>query len=324
MIRRIFRLTLVEFSKIRRQKFIYLALLIILLTVIGTIFEPKINPSGKVKQPSAARAGQSDDTTWEIAGQRSATAQTGQTNGFEPMVKGCLNGFKIAVLFLLIFGSLMISSETTSGTLRTVLIRPFRRSELFLAKGLTLIIIAVLIAMIIQAVSFGLSGYFYGFRDILDPDFPDYQPYALKGEMFRYAFYSFVMFLLPFISAGFLGLLISTLVENTGVAVALAILLYLPLDYLMLGLFENMAPYLFNNYLEYYWSTFQDITQRILEDSWKFKIIDDFMGGEPASRYASGSAQKLEVLKSVMVPLIYIVFFNVVGLFIFKKKDVLV
>ena len=303
MVRRILRLTLVEFSKLRCQKFIYLALIIILLTVVLTVVSPKlITPAENAELETPA-----------------------VVNGFEPMVKGCLNGFKIAVLFLLIFGSLMISNETNTGTLRMVLGRPFRRSEFFLAKGLTLVLIALLIAGLIQVISLGLAGYLYGFTDIMDPTYPDYEPYALKAEMFRYTFYSVVMFLIPLISVAFLGLFISTLIENTGVAVAVAILLYLPLDYLVIGLFDQLAPYIFNNYLDYYFVTFQDMTGTILEESWRFKIIDDFLGvGQTGEEAVFDSGKKLAVLGSLLVPFIYIILFSFISLFIFKKKDVLV
>ncbi len=278
-----------EGYKITHQKLFYIALVLICLAVLGSIFADKIFTAAE--EPSA---------------------------GFTVLTRASINGFKIGAIFLLIFGSLIIAGEMTMGTVKMTLIRPYHRSEWILAKALTLIILVLATMVLVE-----LSGLFvvwqaYGFTDVADPVIKNYV-HLEKAVMLRYLVYSFVLVILPLISIALLGLFISTLLEHVGSAVALAILLYLALDYLVLGLFDNLAPYCFTYYLDWYLVTCQDLSQGILGEISKFQAIDGILGLETA-----GETDIIPLIKSIAVPIGYSLIFGIASLVVFKRRDILV
>ncbi|MFA5795171.1 MAG: ABC transporter permease [Candidatus Brocadiia bacterium] len=286
MILRIWRLIKIELFKLSRQRFTYIAVFIIILTVLGTIFLTK-----------------------------SETA----VNSFTLLSRALLNGLRIAALFILIIGCLSIASETTSGTIKTILISPIRRSELFLAKAVTLIITAVLITLLIELVSYTAVWLGFGFFDITDPTIKDYI-HLQKSEMLRYTLYTFIMVFLPVVSIAFFGLFISSLVENAGIAVAVGILFYLFIDYFIIGLLPQFAPYIFSYYLDYFPKTLADLSEGILGQMWKFTGIDYILGIKPQG---DEIVDYLSLVKTRIVPLGYVIIFIVVGLMAVRKKDII-
>lgn len=289
MFARIFRIVLVEGYKITRQNLLYIALALICLAVLGSVCADKI-----------------------------FTSADEPTSGFTVLARAALNGFKIGAILLLIFGSLMIAGEMTSGTIKMVLIRPYRRSEWILAKALTLMILVLVTMVVVEILGLLVVWQAYGFTDVADPIIKDYI-HLEKAIMLRYLVYSFVLVILPLIAIALLGLFISSLLEHVGSAVALAILFYLALDYLVIGLFDNLAPYCFTYYLDWYLVTCGDLAQGILGEISKFQAIDQILGFE-----VSGEVDTIPLIKSIVVPLGYSLIFGLASLVVFKRKDILV
>lgn len=294
MFSRIWRIVLVEVYKLTRQRLFYLALVLMGLTVLGSIYADKI--FGSAKEPSP---------------------------GFIILTRALLNGFKIGAIWLVIFGSLSIAGEMTAGTIKNTLIRPYRRSEWFCAKILVLVALILLTVLIVGLPSLGLVGGTYGFRDITDPVIKDYV-HLSKPIMERYLAYSLVLLILPLMAIALFGLFISVLVREVGSAVALAILLYLALDYLVLGFFEQLAPFCFNYYLDWYLVTCRDIAQGILGEIGKFQVIDQVLGLGPTITSYTTETNIMPLLKSIFVPLSYSLIFGMGALVVFQRKDILV
>ncbi|MFH1227043.1 MAG: ABC transporter permease subunit [Planctomycetota bacterium] len=286
MIPRIWRLIKIELFKLSRQKLTYIAVLIIILTILGTIFLTK--------------------------------SETG-INSFSLLSRALLSGLRIGALFILIIGCLSIASETTSGTIKTVLISPIHRSELFLAKAITLIIITALITLLIETIAYTAVWLGFGLSDITDPTFKDYI-YIHKAEMLRYTVYTFFMVFLPLISISFFGLFISSVVENAGIAVAVGILLYIFMDYFIIGLLPRVAPYIFIYYLDYFPRTLADLSEGILGQIWKFTTIDYLLG---IRQQGDEIADYLSLFKTRIIPLAYIVVFAVIGFIAVRRKDII-
>jgi len=315
MVRRIKNLISVEFMKITRQRLFFIALFLITLTVVLSVL---LEPS-EGKKSSSEELGTTSETVQKLAHR--------PDGGFGPLIRGCKNGFALAAIFILIFSALSIATETTSGTIRMVLTRPIRRSELFLAKALTLIIIAIIIILLIEILSFAISYLAYGLSHVTDATYPDTPfPQGAKVLMIRYTLYSFIMVAFPLIAIIFFGLFISSFVENVGIAIALAILIYLSFDYIIIGLFDKVAPYLFSYYHAFYLDRLYDLSGAIADSNWAFKVIDEWIGlgkGEIKTS-ALYPEWQLMVIKSIIVPIGYIIVFTIPSLIILRRKDILV
>lgn len=293
MIYRIWCIVLVEIYKLTRQRLFYLALVLVGLTVLGSVYADRIFTSGK--EPAA---------------------------GFTILARALLNGFKIGAIWLVIFGSLSVAGEMTGGTIKMSLSKPYRRSEWLIAKMVVLLALVLLTVLVIELLGLVVVGQSYGFTDVTDPVIKDYLHLA-KGIMGRYLLYSFVLVIIPLVSIALFGLFISTLMREVGSAVALAILLYLALDYLVLGFFDKLAPYCFNYYLDWYLSTCRDLSQGVLGEIGRFQVIDQALGlGNPMGLAAEPNIGGL--LKSIFVPLGYSLILGLGTLFVFQRKDILV
>lgn len=286
MISRIWCLIKIELFKIAGQKLFYLAVAIILLTLIGSIF---LSPSDS------------------------------SINSFTLLTRAVQNSFKIAAFFVLILGCLSISSETTAGTIKTILINPIRRSELFIAKALAIVVIAFAVALLIELLSFSLVWITYGFSDIADPTIKTYIHLA-KADMLRFTAYTFALIFLPFACVGLFGLFISSFTDNAGIAVALGILFYLFLDYFIRALSPGLAPYLFSHYLDAYTAILSDLSEGVLGRINRFDAIDYLLG---AKQPGEETVDYLSLLLSQIIPLGYMMLFFITGLWALNRKEII-
>lgn len=291
MIPRIWSLTKIELFKFYRQKIFFISLFLVVLVVVVSVLMEKISPSTKA-----------------------------QVNGIAPLISGCLNGFRLVTFLILVIGALLFASETTFGTIRTILIAPVKRSEIVLAKAITIIILALLFTLVIELVAFGLSWAVYGFYNITDPTFPEIVHLA-RTEMFLYILYTFLHILLPLVAIGLMGLFISTLVENAGISVAISIILYLVLDSFVSNLFEEVSSYLFNPYWNYYLDTLKNMSEGALQEIWRFKAINLFLGINAGEEVLIDTARNLSVLKSFAIPAIYSVIFVITSIIAVNRKN---
>ena len=284
MIPRIWSLTKIELFKFYRQRIFFISLFLVVLVVALSVLMEKMSPTTKAT-----------------------------VNGIAPLIAGCLNGFRLVTFLILVIGALLFASETTFGTIRTILIAPIRRSEIVLAKAITVIILALLFTLLIELVAFGLSWTVYGFYNITDPTFPEIIHLA-RSEMLLYMLYTFLHILLPLVAIGLMGLFISTLVENAGISVAISIILYLVLDSFVANLFEEVSSYLFNPYWNYYLDTLKNMSEGALQEIWRFKAINSFLGVKAGEEVMLDSARNLSVIKSFVIPIIYSIIFVITSI----------
>jgi hypothetical protein len=116
-----------------------------------------------------------------------------------------------------------------------------------------------------------------------------------------------------------MGLFISTFIENAGIAVAISIIVYLIIDTFIVGLFENLSSFLFNYYLNYYLSTLKDISEGVLQEIWKFKVINSFFGIQQEDVLID-VPRKVEIIKSIIIPVVYSVIFVILSIITVNKK----
>ncbi|MDI6732874.1 MAG: ABC transporter permease [Planctomycetota bacterium] len=292
MLSRIWLLTKIELYKLLCQKIFYISIFLVTLVVGISVL------SGKFTPPSTKTS----------------------LNGFDYLISGCLNGFRLSTFLILLIGALSFASETTLATLKNILISPIKRYELTLAKVITIIVLSIFFALIIESVSLVSSWFIYGFADITDPTFPKII-HLSRAEMLLYIFYTFLLIILPLITIGLMGLFISTLVENVGLSVAISIIIYLVLDFFVANIFENFSSFLFNYYWNYYLPTVKDISGGALHEIWKFKVFNLFLGIQIGEEVFIDATRKMAVVKSIVIPFIYAVLFICGSIIAVNKKS---
>jgi ABC-2 family transporter len=130
-------------------------------------------------------------------------------------------GLPVSAFFLAILGAVSINEELQSGALRATLLRPLDRFELIAAKAIVLLALSLVaggLTLVAAATPIWTTG---GFGDVmlviegLDP-VRQFESEVIAAHGQKLAFIS----LLALPGAALLGLLVSTLVEGEGTAVA--------------------------------------------------------------------------------------------------------
>jgi len=157
-----------------------------------------------------------------------------------------------ALVAVLAQSSSAIASETQSGTIRTVLVRPIGRVEWLFGKwifavmyGLLLLILTAAVAWNIAWLSGGLGGVVFGGEVVYT-----------GREMTRAYLLSALLTLAPISGVTALGIAISTLMRTSGAAVGAAVGAWLVLDAVKYPL--HIAPAIVWTYWDVPWQAFQD------------------------------------------------------------------
>jgi len=158
----------------------------------------------------------------------------------------------IGLLFVLTYTSTLVASELGSGTARTVLVRPIRRSEFLLAKLLFALSYLVALAIIASAVSWLLV---YVFGDAAGVTVGGDIVYTSRDMALTYLA-ALGLSLIPLSAGVALALMISSLTRSTGSAVATTIGLWIAVDTVKYPL--RISPFLFSSYIEAPWQVFVD------------------------------------------------------------------
>lgn len=200
MITRIARLLAAEGLKLSSQPFIYVSLGLI---ATGAILAEELFILTQVRRASA----------WS------------SPHAIHIFASGWWLSHTIASVVLVIFSSLFFAGEFDRGTIKVLLTRPLTRTELFLAKGITVI---------------GLAIFLYGFtlwitlswalwRGNVGPVWDDtvYYVHQTTSVIESHLVRALGVAALSFLAAGFLGLLVSTWTESSAFAVAMALVLFL-------------------------------------------------------------------------------------------------
>ena len=163
----------------------------------------------------------------------------------------------IGILVSIMVGGAMVSQEFSTGTIRLLLIRPVTRTKVLLAKMMTTLLLAVVLLTLGFIGLVIASGVVYGFETLAIPVLT-----VVNDVVVEQAFSYYLMLKL---SAGFasllfmamLALMLSTILRNTAVAVALSTIVYLvafPLVFILAsfevkGLGSTILPYINQSFL---------------------------------------------------------------------------
>ena len=219
MIARILNAYAVELTKAVRLPFIYIAPVLVVLAVIAT---PLAYPVARDQMSDYGFAAYAVQMSLNILG----------------------------FLMVLLYCSNLIASETASGTIRGVLLRPIYRWEFFIAKALMWLSFATLLSVFAGPAAWcmvfllgDLAGVYYGGEMIYT-----------DGQMRLAYVQALALGLLPLYAGVAYALLISVSAKNTTTAVGTAVGLWIFTDTVKYPL--NVAPYLFSSYMESSWTSF--------------------------------------------------------------------
>lgn len=156
----------------------------------------------------------------------------------------------LGLLLILTYCAGLVSAETSSGTIRLILVRPLLRHEFLLAKlfhGMTYAVLLTLLVgastWTVAAIKGNLSGIVYG-GELLYTSTRMASTYALGAALV----------LAPQFAAVAYAVMLSTVVRSTGAAVGAAIGIWVVLDTIKYPL--HIAPFLFSSYMEMPWQVF--------------------------------------------------------------------
>ena len=199
----------------------------------------------------------------------------------------------IPILICLVTGD-AIAGEAATGTLRLILQRPFKRTEVYIAKAITGFIYAIALMVFLAGMTYGLGLFLFGTGDLIVLR-RGVTVIASEDVSWRF-FYAFCSGTLSMIVVASLSMMISSFVNNAigPIVGTIAILIGLNIIFTLgAPIFKDILPYVFTSHFI------------------KWQYFFDF------------DIDKLALQQSVIVQFVYILIFNLIGIWNFNRKDIL-
>jgi len=272
----VWTLTKAEIYKLSRQKFSYLLIAFLIFNGVLVGIGSKIFPA-----------------ILSAMGGGGGAAFDGYT--FASIIaSGTFSSAGAGTIAMLAFSGTLVASETDSGTLKNILVRPVRRHEFILAKALSLLFYCLLIVVVTAVLSMAAGAIFYGMGDISIQETGEV--YRTRGDMLFNMGVSYAMDLLSIYTVGCMGLLLSVIINNAGWAVITALVAYFPV--MFLKNFDFFSGWVFPAYM--------DLGQNILREMVAVK----------------SKTWTPDIYSFLAVNLITVAVFLALALLIFRKKEV--
>ena len=199
----------------------------------------------------------------------------------------------IPILICLVTGD-AIAGEAATGTLRLILQRPFKRSEIYIAKAITGFLYTISLMVFLAGMTYGLGLLLFGTGDLIVLR-RGVTVIASDDVTWRF-FYASCSGTLSMIVVASLSMMISSFVNNAigPIVGTIAILIGLNIIFTLgAPIFKDILPYIFTSHIT------------------KWQYFFDF------------DIDKLVLQQSVVVQFVYILIFNLVGIWNFNRKDIL-
>lgn len=199
----------------------------------------------------------------------------------------------IPILICLVTGD-AIAGEASSGTLRLILQKPFKRSQIYLSKTIAGFIYSICLMIFLAIMTYGVGMLLFGNGDLIVLR-RGVSVFGSDDVSWRF-FYAFCSGCLSMLVVASLSMMISSFVNNPigPIVGTIAILIALNIILTLGGpIFKDIAPYVFTSHFV------------------KWQYFFDF------------DIDKAAIYQSIIVQISYIVIFNLIGLINFNKKDIL-
>lgn len=213
-----------------------------------------------------------------------------------------LNVFSKYELFIIItvvlIAGAIVSDEFNKGTIKLLLVRPFSRAKILLAKFITVIITVLFIMIVTVILQFIIGGIFFG----IALSIPAVVYNHTTGQLVEMGILKNIILTglgkMPiYILLGTLAFALSTIFNNTPVAITITLMGYI-------------ASSIINQFAYYYdikWLKF------FVTPNWDFTQF--FYGGLPL-------LEGMKVPFSVVICLIYFAIMMIVSFMVFKKRNI--
>lgn len=206
-----------------------------------------------------------------------------------------LNGLiiHIPILICLVTGDI-ISGESSMGTIRLWLQKPFSRGKVYISKVISGVIYTLLLLIILGLFSYVLGYLLFGFGDLVVVK----QGIAIfdQDDLFWRFFYAFLVGTVSMLVVTSLSIMISAFTTNSIVPIVGTIAIIIVLNVLtVLGysVFEPILPYVFTTHFN------------------RWQLLFDY------------NIDYKELTTTFIVQSFYIIFFLTIGFIHFKNKDIL-
>lgn len=152
-------------------------------------------------------------------------------NGWRCLALGMGAGLTVAALVAVLLGSQMVAAAAGEGSLRSSLCRPISRTAFIGAQAAALAVVAVLLTLAVIAGAL-LVGAFAGYGPVVVELAGGVYPKESAGTMARRALLLCAGAPLGVVAAGWLGLVVSSLMDHAGSAAGAALLIAAPVAWL--------------------------------------------------------------------------------------------
>lgn len=199
----------------------------------------------------------------------------------------------IPILICLVTGDI-IAGEASSGTLRMLLLKPFTRTQIYLAKTITGFIYTISLIVFLAVMTYGIGILLFGTGDLIVLR-RGVTVLSSDDVLWRF-FYAFCSGALSMLVVAALSMMISSFVSNAIGPIVGTISIIIALNIIFtLGapLFKDLIPYVFTSHFI------------------KWQYFFDFNINVTALK------------NSVVVQTAYIIVFSLIGIWNFNKKDIL-
>ena len=199
----------------------------------------------------------------------------------------------IPILICLVTGD-AIAGESASGTLRLILQKPFKRSQIYIAKALTGFLYSISLMLFLAFMTYGLGMLLFGSGDLI---VLRRGVTVIGGDDVSWRFfYALCSGTLSMIVVASLSMMISSFVNNAigPIVGTIAILIGLNIIFTLgAPIFKDIIPYVFTSHFT------------------KWQYFFDF------------DIDKSALIQSVIIQTSYILIFNIIGIWNFNRKDIL-
>ena len=207
-------------------------------------------------------------------------------------------GLFIIVIVVMIAGTI-VSEEFNKGTIKLLLIKPYNRTKILLAKFITVLIMIVFATVVIIGMELIVGGLIYGFDSLSLPVVVyNFETNMIQEiNIFSYLGLQIFSILPSIILLATLSFALSTIFTNSPVAIALPLL-----GYMGVAVINQLAIQYNIGFLKYFVTLNWDFTQYLF-------------GGMPLM-------QGLTPTFSILICIIYFVIMIIPTFIIFKKKNI--
>ena len=163
----------------------------------------------------------------------------------------------IIITIVLVAGAI-VSDEFNKGTIKLLLVRPYKRSKILLAKFITVLITLLATIIVVCILQFIISGIFFGFNSLNIPvaEYNFNSGKIIEISIFKKMLIQIAGKLPIYILLGTLAFSLSTLFNNTAVAISVTLLGYMSSD-----IINQFAYYFKIKWLKFFVTPNWDFTQ---------------------------------------------------------------